>query len=289
MFAALLAAVPAAARAATPTTPEDVARIAYVSSATISHHGGRVAFVVAQLDVARNRYARNVWVVNGDGTDRRQLTRGDGDSDPQWSPNDRVIAFAGARGGPSQIYTIALDGGEARKLTAEPKGAVAPRWSHDGTRILYAATFEDPKPKTQLDEKAAGGTLDAKHRESDVRTTDRLDFEVNGEGETFGRHTHLLAMRADGSHRKQITPSSPWSESAAAWSYDDRSIAFTSRRRPSASGSAIRSRPRWRRAGATRCSATRLRCSTRSRSGRTSIRGGSACWAAATAATRRCG
>ncbi|HEY0614810.1 MAG TPA: S9 family peptidase [Candidatus Elarobacter sp.] len=231
--AALFAALPAAAASSSGTTPEDIARIAYVSSATISHRGDRIAFVVATLDVARNRTLRNIWVVNADGTARRQLTRGDADSDPQWSPNDRVLAFAGARsGGPSQIYTIDLDGGEAWKLTAEAKGAGTPRWSHDGTHILYGATFEDPKPKTQLDEKAAGGTLDAKHALSDVRTTDRLDFESNGEGETFTRHTHLITIRAGGSERRQITPSSPWSESSAAWSYDDRSIAFTSLRRP---------------------------------------------------------
>jgi dipeptidyl aminopeptidase/acylaminoacyl peptidase len=228
-----LAAVPAAAaKLPRPTTPEDIVRIAYVSTAVASHRGDRVAFVVTKLDPARNRYARNIWVVDANGGGLRQLTRGDGDSDPQWSPDDRTIAFAGARGAPSQIYTIELDGGEARKLTHEEKGAFGPRWSHDGTRILYGATFQDAQPKTQLDEKAAGGALDEKHKMSDVRTTDRLDFEVNGEGETFARHTHLLTMRADGSARKQITPLSPWSESSAAWSYDDRLIAFVSLRRP---------------------------------------------------------
>ena len=229
---ALAAPPAAAAKLPRPTTPEDIARIAYVSSAVISHRGDRVAFVVTRLDVGGNRYARNVWLVRTDGTRLQQLTRGDGDSDPQWSPDDRTIAFTGARGGPSQIYTIAPDGGEALKLTHEEKGAFGPRWSHGGTHILYGATFQDPQPKTQVDPKAAGAALPTKHELSDVRMTDRLDFEVNGEGETFARHTHLLTMRAGGSERKQITPLSPWSESAAAWSYDDRSIAFVSLRRP---------------------------------------------------------
>ena len=142
-------------------------------------------------------------------------------------------AFTGSReGGRPQIYRLELDGGEARRLTNEAEGANAPRWSHDGSRLLYAATFVDPAPKTRLDEKAAGGTLDEKHRHSDIRTTDRLDFEVNGEGETFSRHTHLLVMRADGTGRRALTPVSPWSETAATWSYDDRTIAFVSLRRP---------------------------------------------------------
>ena len=231
-LATAFAAAPAVAKVPRATTPEDIARISYVTSAAISHRGDRVAFVVTKLDPAANRYARNLWLVRADGTGLRQLTRGGGDSDPQWSPDDRTIAFSGARGGPSQIYTIALDGGEAHKLTGEAKGAFGARWSHDGTRILYGATFADPQPKTHLDEAAAGGTLGDKHKTSDVRVTDRLDFEVNGEGETFARHAHLVTMRADGSARKQLTPASPWSESAAAWSYDDRSIAFVSLRRP---------------------------------------------------------
>jgi dipeptidyl aminopeptidase/acylaminoacyl peptidase len=227
-----LAAVPAVASSQRATTPEDIARIAYVSAATISHRGDRVAFVVTKLDPVANRYVRNLWLVRSDGTELRQLTRGDGDADPQWSPDDRTIAFAGARGGVSQIYAIALDGGEARKLTAEAKGASGPRWSHDGSRIVYSATFEEPTPKTHFDEKAAGEALDAKHKLSDVRTTDRLDFEVNGVGETFALHVHLVTMRADGSARKRLTPDSPWSETSPAWSYDDRRIAFVSLRRP---------------------------------------------------------
>lgn len=231
-FAAVLIALPAGASVPRPTTPEDIVRIAYAGSATISHRGDAVAFVVTRLDAARNRYLRNLWVVRADGTGLRQLTTGDGDTEPQWSPDDRTIAFTGARGGPSQIYAIRLDGGEARKLTAEEKGAAAPRWSHDGTRLLYAATFVDPPVKTRLDATAAGGTLDAKHAKSDVRVIDRLDFENNGSGETFDKHVHLVVMRADGSARKQLTPRSPWSETQAAWSHDDRSIAFVSLRRP---------------------------------------------------------
>jgi dipeptidyl aminopeptidase/acylaminoacyl peptidase len=229
---AALAVAPATAASPRATIPEDLARIAYVSSATISHHGDRVAFVVSRLDVPQNRYRRDIWIVRSDGTGLRELTAGDGDTDPQWSPDDRAIAFSGARGGPAQIYRIALDGGEAQRLTHEAHGASGPRWSHDGTRILYSATFVDPKPKTDLDQKAAGGTLDAAHAHSDIRRIDRLDFEVNGEGETFTQHTHLLVIRADGTHRTQITPATRWSESQPAWSYDDRNIAFVSLRRP---------------------------------------------------------
>ena len=226
---------PAGAAAPRPTTPEDITRLAYVDGAAISHRGDRVAFVVTRLDAAQNRYLRNIWVVGVHGGEPRQLTRGDGDTDPQWSPDDRTLAFSGARGADpaiSQIYRIALDGGEARRLTGETQGASSPRWSHDGTRLLYTATFVDPPRKTRLDQRAAGVTLDAKHRTSDIRVIDRLDFEDNGSGEIFDKHVHLLVIDAGGAGRRMLTPLSPWSETNPAWSYDDRSIAFVSLRRP---------------------------------------------------------
>lgn len=230
-FALTLA--PAASRARVATTPEDITRLAYVSAAAISHGGDRIAFVVSRLDAPSNAYRRTLWLARADGSNVRQLTSGDDDGDPQWSPGDRSLAFTRAKeGGHAQVFRIALDGGEAQRLTNESEGASAPRWSHDGARILYAAVSVDPAKPVRLDERAAGGKLDEAHRRSDLRTTDRLDFEVNGEGETFARHTHLLVIGADGSGRRRITPVSPWSETAAAWSYDDRTIVFVSLRRP---------------------------------------------------------
>ena len=228
-----LSCAPAGASVRSATTPEDIARIAYVSSAAISHRGERVAFVVSRLDPAANAYRRTLWIVGTNGAGLRQLTSGNDDGDPQWAPDDTALAFTSSRDGRhAQIYRLDFGGGDARRLTNESEGASAPRWSHDGFRIMYAATFVDAAGPTHLDEKAAGGTLDEAHRHTDIRTTDRLDFEVNGEGETFSRHTHLLVMRSDGTARKQLTPLSPWSETAAAWSYDDRTIAFVSLRHP---------------------------------------------------------
>ena len=192
---ALLIALPAGASPPGATTPEDIGRIAYLSAATISHRGTPSHSFVTHLDVPQNRYRRNLWLVNADGSGLMQLTRGDGDLDPQWSPDDRTIAFTRAVGEVSQIDTIAVDEGEARRLTDETKGAANPRWSHNGRWLLYSATFEDPRPKTRFDAAAAGATLDEKHARSDVRVTDRLDFEENGSGETFTQHVHLVRDR----------------------------------------------------------------------------------------------
>ena len=97
---------------------------------------------------------------------------------------------------------------------------------------MYTATFEDAPVRTRLDERAAGISLDAKHKSSDIRVIDRLDFEDNGSGEIYNKHVHLLVIDARGGARRRLTPLTTWSETSPVWSYDDRSIAFVSLRRP---------------------------------------------------------
>lgn len=225
-----LGAAPSAAAGRRGPIPEDLVRLRFISGAHISHDGKRVAFVVQTLDAHANRTRANIWVVSAAGGPPWQLTRGDSDDDPQWSADDRTLAFTRGRE-QKQIYRIALAGGEAWQLTRAEHGASDPRWSHDGTRILYSATSVDEQPATALDEKAAGFTLPSKWKKSDVRRIDRLDFELNGSGYIYNKHSHLYVMRADGSHQMRITPRSRYDDKNAVWSRDDRAVAFNSLRR----------------------------------------------------------
>ena len=53
-----------------------------------------------------------IFVMDADGTDVRQLTDNDhGDWDPSWSPDGDHIAFTGRRGGPQEeIFVMEADG-----------------------------------------------------------------------------------------------------------------------------------------------------------------------------------
>lgn len=214
--------------AARPVKAEDLFKLSLVSSAAISHDGTHVAYVVTKLDGPKDTYLSNIWIADVSSGRVWQLTRGDSDADPAWSPDDKWLVFDSGRAEKGQVYRIALSGGEAQKLTNLPSGASGPAWSRDGTRILFASTTVDKKAPAHIDFKAAGFTPKDEQQQSDVRIITILHYEVNGQGETFDRHTHLWVMSADGSNQKALTSGNTWSENGAVWSPDDKSIAFNS-------------------------------------------------------------
>lgn len=59
-------------------------------------------------------------------------------SDPAWSPDGGSIAFAGFRGGISDLYVYNLEDGGAKQLTQGRESELQPTWSPDGRTIAFA-------------------------------------------------------------------------------------------------------------------------------------------------------
>jgi hypothetical protein len=56
---------------------------------------------------------------------------------PAWSPDGRLIAFAGHAGGVTDLFVVDLDSGTSRRLTKDPFADLQPVWSPDGTRLTF--------------------------------------------------------------------------------------------------------------------------------------------------------
>ena len=79
-----------------------------------------------------------IWVINTDGSGRRQLTNNNAeDSNPDWGPDGRRIAFQSNRDGNYEIYLINSDGSGLKRLTNHPGDDTFPRWSPDGEWIAF--------------------------------------------------------------------------------------------------------------------------------------------------------
>src|SRR5262249_10008629 len=140
-FAALLAAVPASA--AHPVQVEDMQQLSRLGSARISPDGRWVAFTVTESELPKNRSVANPWSVPAAGGDARQLTFADHGSNnsPRWSPDSQYLYFASTRAdSKSQIFRLAIGGGEARQITSVPTGVGDYFLSPDGKTIAFVAS-----------------------------------------------------------------------------------------------------------------------------------------------------
>ncbi len=121
--------------------PEDLYNLRFLNGGKLSPDASQVVYSVSQINAEADK--EYVWIYLFDlerGTSK-QLTNGKArDSNPQWSPDGKSIAFVSDRGGKRQLYLLPIDGGEARQLTALERGIGGGfAWSPDGSRIAYSA------------------------------------------------------------------------------------------------------------------------------------------------------
>jgi TolB protein len=96
----------------------------YYGSPAWSPRGDRIAFTA--LDDGNNF---NVYTITPEGKDLLKLTAGAGSNEsPSWSPDGRHIAFMSTRTGSSEIFVMAADGSDPRRLTYSG-GNSMPSWS----------------------------------------------------------------------------------------------------------------------------------------------------------------
>ncbi|MBW2256618.1 MAG: PD40 domain-containing protein, partial [Deltaproteobacteria bacterium] len=109
-----------------------------VREPSLSPDGSQVVFV-RRVEGGAELVLREV-----DGSGERVLSEEPGirHAQPAFSPDGTRVAFSRSRG----LYVIALDGGEARRIT---DSGVHPDWSPDGTRLAFTTEqIHEPEAKT---------------------------------------------------------------------------------------------------------------------------------------------
>jgi tricorn protease len=85
-------------------------------------------------------YANNIWSVPRSGGGAQRLTSFQGQTtNPHYSPDGKWIAFSGEYAGNLDVYVVAAEGGEPRRVTWHPGGDLVQGWTADGKAILFTS------------------------------------------------------------------------------------------------------------------------------------------------------
>jgi len=119
LFVALACAVALAeAPDSHPFSIHDMLAMERLSDAQVSPDGARIVFTQRSTDLEANRGRTDLWVVGVDGEGLRQLTAHPaGDFSPRWSGDGKAVFFLSSRSDSVQVWSIAIDGGEAQQVT----------------------------------------------------------------------------------------------------------------------------------------------------------------------------
>ena len=109
-------------------------------SPTWSPDGQQIAFD-SNRDVKKGK--REVYVMDADGSNVKQVTDFGIASNPKWSPDGKWILFKGTRNNREQIYAIHPDGTKLWQVSkSRPHGMMfLGGWSPDGKQVLYTETI----------------------------------------------------------------------------------------------------------------------------------------------------
>jgi dipeptidyl aminopeptidase/acylaminoacyl peptidase len=189
-------------------TPELMWQMKRIGNPVVSPDGQWSAFVVSETKMADNSSDANIFIVNNETGQTRQITRCGKAGSPTWSPDSRSIAFTSRRGeGPSQLFIISIDGGEAFSITNMPVGIYSPKWFPDGKRVAFVANVL-PEYGSNIDTLKFKLDLKKKQKVSVKATEDRI-YRYWDRWLTDGLFPHIFIVDIE---TKKVTDLMPGSE-----------------------------------------------------------------------------
>ncbi len=204
----------------------DLLGVKRLSDPRLSPDGKTIVFTVGVVNKDANRVVNQIYAVDIDGQNERQITNDKASSSgSRWSPDGKRIAFT--TGG--QIWTMKPDGSDKEQVTKISTGAGGPVWSADGKWIAFSS---DVYPECTTDECNKAADEKAENSKVKALVTERLLFKHWVEWRDRKR-SHVFVVASNGGAARDVTlgdfDSPPYGASTGvdyAFSPDGRNIVY---------------------------------------------------------------
>jgi dipeptidyl aminopeptidase/acylaminoacyl peptidase len=196
-----------------------------VGGVNVSPDGQTILYGVSYADIAQNKRNRELFTVNIDGSNKKQITTSPkSEGDVQWIENGRKIAFIYN----SQIWTMNSDGTNRQQISNYDKDVEGFRFSPDEKKILFISqikSFEKSSEKYPDLDKASGRIINDlmyKHWDEWVETIPH-PFLADFDGEALVNIIDIMEGEAFEAPMKPFGGIEQFD-----WSPEGKTIAYTS-------------------------------------------------------------
>ena len=213
-------------------TPEALWAMGRIGSFAVSPDGSKIAYAVTYYSVKEDKSNTELFVMNADGTDNRQITKDNFyEGSPAWIKGGTKIAYISSEGGQSAIWMMNPDGTEREKISDFDKDIEGFAFSPDETKILfisqvkYGERTQDIYPDLDKTSGIIVDDLMYKHWDEWVTTVPH-PFVASFDGKKMGKATDIMEGEP---YESPLKPFGGIEQ--MAWSPDSKQIAYTSRKK----------------------------------------------------------
>jgi dipeptidyl aminopeptidase/acylaminoacyl peptidase len=194
----------------------DLELLQSIGRPTVAPDGSRAVVEVSHPSFEADQNVGQLWEVPLDGADAgkdapaagpRRLTRGAGDSSPQFSPDGTMLAYLRAEAGSPQLVVIDARGGEPLTLTDQKLGVHEFVWAPNSATIVYSARIAEP---------GRYGTVEGLVPVAEpARRITTLKYKANGLGYRNDRRSQLFQVDVPSIDSEPIYDRAPLPSDAA--------------------------------------------------------------------------
>lgn len=132
-------------------TPEILWAFGRIGKVEVSPDGNQLLYPVTYYSVKQNKSNTELFVMNTDGTEKRQITETEiSEGAAKWMKDGKKIAFLSSESGSRQLWIMDSDGSHRRQITDREGGISDFMFSPDETKVVFIADVKARKSVADL-------------------------------------------------------------------------------------------------------------------------------------------